>query len=190
MGTKFNNTLLDDEQYLASIRETYVSARDVYSDVEDKRLFWEMLKMEFRSTTISYSKTKSKLVQVREEEVKSRPEVLDHIICNNFNSPGIDPVLNKYDNLKAELQSIYEKKGRSAIFRSKCRWVEEGERPTKYLFNLEKKNYNKKTITELHGEDGTTIENERQILDSIEKYYSELYKTVNNLEQKDFDSFI
>ena len=80
--------------------------------------------------------------------------------------------------VKAELQSI-----------SKCRWVEEGERPTKYFFNLEKKNYNKKTITELHGEDGTTIKNERQILDSIKEYYSQLHKTVHNLEQKDFDSF-
>ena len=181
---------MEDEQYLANIRATYVSASDMHSVVKDKRLFWEMLKMEFRSTTISYSKNKSKLVRVREEEVKSRLEVLDRIICNNFNTPGIDPVLNEYDNLKTELQSIYEKKGRSAIFRSKCRWVEEGERPTKYFFNLEKKNYNKKTITALHGEDGTTIKNERQILDSIEKYYSELYKTVNNLEQKDFDSFM
>ena len=187
---KFNNTLLDDDQYLANIRETYVSACDMHSAVKDKRLFWEMLKMEFRSTTISYSKNKSKLTHVREEEVKSRLEELDRIICNNFNSPGIDPVLNEYDNLKAELQSIYEKKGRSAIFRSKCRWVEEGERPTKYFFNLEKKNYNKKTITELHGEDGTTINNEKRILDSIEKYYSQLYKTINNLEQKDFDSFM
>ena len=187
---KFNNTSLDNEQYLANIRATYVSASDMYSVVKDKRLFWEMLKMEFRSTTISYSKNKSKLVRVREEEVKSRLEVLDRIICNNFNTPGIDPVLNGYDNVKAELQSIYEKKGRSAIFRSKCRWVEEGERPTKYFFNLEKKNYNKKTITALHGEDGTTIKNERQILDSIEKYYSELCKTVNNLEQKDFDRFM
>ena len=141
---KFNNTLLDDEQYLANIRATYVSASDMYSVVKDKRLFWEMLKMEFRSTTISYSKNKSKLVRVREEEVKSRLEVLDRIICNNFNTPGIDLVLNEYDNLKAELQSIYEKKGRSAIFRSKCRWLEEGERPTKYFFNLEKKNYKKK----------------------------------------------
>ena len=51
---KFNNTLLDDEQYLANIRETYVSASDMHSAVKDKRLFWEMLKMEFRSTTISY----------------------------------------------------------------------------------------------------------------------------------------
>ena len=66
---KFNNTLLDDEQYLANIRATYVSASDMYSVVKDKRLFWEMLKMEFRSTTISYSKNKSKLVRVREEEV-------------------------------------------------------------------------------------------------------------------------
>ena len=187
---KFNNTLLDDEQYLANVRETYVSASEMYSAVKDKRLFWEMLKMEFRSTTISYSKNKSKLVHVREEEIKSRLVELDRMICNNFNSPGIDPALNEYDNLKAELQSIYEKKGRSAIFRSKCRWVEEGERPTKYFFNLEKKNYTKKTITELHGEDGTTIKNEGQILYSIEKYYSELCKTVNNLEQKDFYSFI
>ena len=184
---KFNNTLLDDDQYLANIRETYVSACDMHSAVKDKRLFWEMLKMEFRSTTISYSKNKSKLTHVREEEVKSRLEELDRIICNNFNSPGIDPILNEYDNLKAELQSIYEKKGRSAIFRSKCRWVEEGERPTKYFFNLEKKNYNKKTITELHGEDGTTINNEKRILDSIEKYYSQLYKTINNLEQKEME---
>lgn len=40
---------------LANIRETYVSASDMYSDVhvEDKRLFWEMLKVEFRSTAIS-----------------------------------------------------------------------------------------------------------------------------------------
>ena len=146
--------------------------------------------MEFRSTAISYGKNKSKLTHVREEEAKSRLEELDRTVCNNFNSPGIDLVLNEYDNLKAELQSIYEKKGRSAIFRSKCRWVEEGERPTKYFFNLEKKNYNKKTITELHGEDGITINNEKQILDSIEKYYSQLYKTINNLEQKDFDSFM
>ena len=55
--------------------------------------------MEFKSTTISYSKNKSKLEQVREEEVKSRLEVLSHIIGNNFNSPAIDPILNECDNL-------------------------------------------------------------------------------------------
>ena len=102
--------------------------------------------MEFRATAISYSKNKSKLIHAREEAVKSRLEELDPIICNNFNSPGRDLVLEEFDNLKTELQLIHHKKGRSAIsaiVRSKCRWVEKGERPTKYFFNLEKKNYNK-----------------------------------------------
>ena len=46
-------------------------------------------------------------------------------------------------NSKWELSEIYELKGRAAMSRSKCRWVEKGERPTKYFFNLEKE-----TITE------------------------------------------
>lgn len=39
------------------------------------------------------------------------------------------------------------------MFRSKCLWIEEGERLTKYFFNLEKQNYKRKTITELRIED-------------------------------------
>ena len=47
----------------------------------------------------------------------------------------------------------------------------------------------KKTITELHEEGATTIKNERQILDHIEKYYSQLHTSVMNLEQQDFNNF-
>ena len=33
-----NLTILDDEQYLAKIRETYISARDMYAAVKHKHL--------------------------------------------------------------------------------------------------------------------------------------------------------
>ena len=39
------------------------------------------------------------------------------LICNNFNSPDIDNVLKEYENLKMELQSIYDQKGKAAIDR-------------------------------------------------------------------------
>ena len=65
----------------------------------------------------------------------------------------------------------------------KCRWVEKGERPTKYFFKLEKRNYNRKTITELRIKGETTTNNERQILEAIEQYYNELYASVNNLQE-------
>ena len=53
-------------------------------------------------------------------------------------------MLQEYDDLKTELRLIYEDRGKQAMFRAKCRWIENGERPTKYFFNLEKRNYNKK----------------------------------------------
>ena len=48
-----------------------------------------------------------------------------------------------------ELQGIYEANGKRAIFRSKVRWIEKVEKPTKYFFNLEKRNYDKKTVSQL-----------------------------------------
>ena len=41
--------------------------------------------------------------------------------------------------------------------RSKAKWVEEGEKNTKYFLNLEKRNYNSACIKKLITEDGTEI---------------------------------
>ena len=155
---KFNNTLLGDTDYVTKIHETYSRARAFYSDLEDKRLLWEMLKMEMRATTISFSKNKAKLTNTKESQIKAQLEELDWLICNNFNSPDIDNVLKEYENLKMELQSIYDQKGKAAIFRSKCRWV-----------------HNKKTIRELRIEDDSTTNNDEKILEAIERYYKTLY---------------
>ena len=153
-------------------------------------LLWEMLKMEMRTTTISLSKNKAKLTNTKESQIKARLEELDRLICNNFNSPDIDNVLKEYENLKMELQSIYDQKGKAAIFRSKCRWVENGERPAKYFFNLEKKNHNKKTIRELRIEDDSTTYNDEKILEAIERYYKTLYTCTTNTHEYDLNDFI
>ena len=61
------------------------------------------------------------------------------------------------------------------MFRAKCRWIENGERPTKYFFNLEKSNYNKKTISELRLQEDSITRNETVIPEQTENYYSNLY---------------
>ena len=146
--------------------------------------------MEIRAATISFSKSKAKSTFRRVMEIRRQLDVLDDIICNNFYSSEIDLVLKEFDNLKTELQSIYDKKGMAAIFRSKCRWIEMGERPTKYFVNLEKRNYIKKTITELRMEDETVIKKETQILDAIENYFSNLYLSTDSTTQEDYDKYI
>ena len=109
---KFNNTLLKDPQYIDKIHNSYTQARKYYGHLTDKRLFWEMIKMEIRSATITYSKNKSKSIRNREQELIRKLDYLDGTICNNFSSPHIDGVLREYDKLKTELQSIYEERGK------------------------------------------------------------------------------
>ena len=43
------------------------------------------------------------------------------------------------------------------MFRSKMKWVEQGEKPTKYFHNLEKTNYEKKLVR------GVKLENEERV---------------------------
>ena len=121
---KFNNTLLNDEQYVSRVRDTYSQARNYYGHLTDKRLFWEMIKMDIRSATISYSKRKCKWIRDREKDILFKLDLLDRAICNNFSSHDIDETLQEYENLKSELKLIYEEKGKQAMFRAKCRWVE------------------------------------------------------------------
>ena len=65
-----------------------------------------------------------------------------------------------------------------------------GERPTKYFFNLEKRNYNKKTISELRLQDESTTNNENVILDQIEIFYKNLYTSEGNFSDKACDLFV
>ena len=67
--------------------------------------------------------------------------------------------------------------------------MENGERPTKYFFNLEKRNYNKKTISELRLQDDSTTNNRNVILDQIETYFKNLYTSDYTYSNEEWDSF-
>ena len=69
---KFNNTLLDDGVYIAHIRELVPQIRDKNSFVQDKQLFWELMKMEIREKSISFAKQKSRALSKRETEISQR----------------------------------------------------------------------------------------------------------------------
>ena len=72
---------------------------------------------------------------------------------------------------------MYEKRGKEALFRSKARWIEKGEKPTRYFFNLEKRNFEKKTIAQLKLMNGEIVSDMKQINKEIESFYSDLLET-------------
>ena len=50
---EFNDTLLDDQDYIDLIRFNYPGTLEKYKDVESKQLLWELIKMEFGAKTMS-----------------------------------------------------------------------------------------------------------------------------------------
>ena len=58
---KFNNSLVDDEDYVNRIKENYPIIGEKYRDLDDHRLKWGLIKMEIRGLTIAYSKNKARI---------------------------------------------------------------------------------------------------------------------------------
>ena len=78
---------------------------------------------------------------------------------------------------KLRVKRIMNYRTKGAILRSKVRWHEQGERNTKYLYGLEKRNFNNKTITRLKIGENAFISNQSEILTKEKSCYESLYKT-------------
>ena len=57
---KVNQSLLQDEIYVSSLRAEIPNFNQKYVDVEDLRLKWDLIKMEIRGFIIKYSKNTAK----------------------------------------------------------------------------------------------------------------------------------
>ena len=73
------------------------------------------------------------------------------------------------------MNSLYESKGKEARF--KFKWIEQGEKQTKYFFNLEKKNYVTKTLLQIKLDNGEITSEMKKINKQIEVLFSETYKS-------------
>ena len=94
-------------------------------------------------------------------------------------------LLDENEFINIEFKELYEKLG-EAMFRSKARWIERGEKATNYFFNLEKRNYEKKAIAQLKLENGEIISDIKQINEEIESFHSNLLET-NSSNPIDFN---
>lgn len=93
--------------------------------------------MEIRSITISYSSFKKK------ERDKIEITLLKDI--ENIESQS-DIDFELLHEKKSELEKVRKEKLQGHIIRSRAKWVEEGEKPSKYFCSLESRNFLNKTI--------------------------------------------
>ena len=119
--------------------------------------------MEIRGFTIKYSKIKAN------EEVALQNKV-NELVQKCEQNPSDNKILNELYATKLRLQlTIMRLKTKGAILRSKARWHEFGERNSRYFFNLEKRNYSKKTVTKLKLRNNKLTCDQSEILQGLEQ---------------------
>ena len=128
-------SLLRDLDYLNLIKSEIKEIIEQNQNL-DPMLLSDFLKCHIRGTAIAFSSMKSKKKRKREKELLEE-------ILNLKKSLAVFPksdTQNLLDNKKVESEKINESPNAGLILRSKARWVECGEKSTKYFLNLEKRN--------------------------------------------------
>ena len=88
-------------------------------------------------------------------------------------------VQHGYNFVKQELLDLELKNAKGSMLRSKARFIEEGEKPTHYFFNLEKRNASRKHIKRLVLPGGTTTTNPEEISEYLQTFYTNLYTSTD-----------
>ena len=78
--------------------------------------------------------------------------------------------------LSKKMHKHIEEHAPGAKIRSRAKWVEEGEKSSKYFYNLERKNYSNNTIKQLKKENGSHTTSNKEILNEQYKLYNKLYE--------------
>ena len=192
---KFNNSLLKDPSYVSLVKDKIKDVKEQYSTQQNPnqipipqlefnindQLFFDTLLMEIRGKTISYSSYKKKCQDKKEvlltEEIK--------LIEENFD-PTKETLLKEKQK---ELLDIRQKKLEGVKIRSRARWVEDGEKPSKYFCNLENRNFVSKMMPNLVKEDGSKTFDQADIIAETKHFYEKLY-TYKEVDDVDLDDIL
>ena len=78
--------------------------------------------------------------------------------------------------VRHELNQLHKLKRKGAIVRSRYRFARDGERPTKYYLNLEKRKSRARTLHRIKVKD-KIVDEPKQVLSQIKVFYQQLYST-------------
>ena len=179
---KFNNTLLHDLDFVKQLKTVIKDIARKQDHLEDKGLKWEIVKLDIRSFTIPYCIKQKKINKQFKQELEDKLHFLNLNVDDN---PDSQELYEQFVSVKNQLESIGKQEANATMFRSKAKWIEEGEHNTKYFLTLEKKNYVNKVMSQLQI-GSSTLTDPSEILEQQRVYFQKLYSEKLNLNDSTY----
>ena len=184
---KFNNSLLYNFDFIKEVKNTILKVKEQYAafpydrnnlnqieneyfeTIINKQLFLDMLLLEIRGTSISFSVALKRKEREREKELE--------MLLVTLQNENIENNFDKMQDLKKELKDIRDNKLKGMLVRSRARWVEEGEKASRYFCNLENRNFVSKRISSLINSEGKELKDNDEIKGEVLNFYKSLYSS-------------
>ncbi len=164
---KLNNSFLHHQDYVEHI-QVLINKYWIQANIrKEYGTVWELLKFEIRKFSIQFGKQLAMKKRTRIQDIIKEISNLNQSSTHPSNSDNLE-------NLQKELDCIYQEKARGAFVRSRRKWMEEGERNSKYFFNLEKRSAEINLIRKLKI-NSTVTEDLGMISEFVSKYYADIY---------------
>ena len=135
-----NTNILTNKAYnheMTAILSLYIKEKEKF---ETLAKWWENLKTVIKKVTIKHS------VRLRKNERKKEKDLIETL--QNLERQQ-NPNKEAIEDIKGKIKKITEQREKGTQIRSKARWIKEGEKPTRFFYNLEKHRQPKNTITKI-----------------------------------------
>lgn len=183
---KCNDSLLTDQLYLDTINEAIETFKSESTDLEP-RLRWDLCKVKIRECSITYSIERKRKNTNKKFILENKLNEIDKHLSRD---PNNQDKIKEKACVKTELELFSILEAKSAQIRSRVKFIEEGEKNTKYFLSIEKSRANAKIMDKLINENGTVINTQDKILQEQVKHYSGIYKKKREFDVNQANNFV
>ena len=173
---KLNTKLLKDRRYEHEIKcfvKYWMTEKEEY---DNPAKWWDDFKERVKRISIKHAIRKAKARRSLKEKLTKDLNELQQA-----SKPDNDQIKEK----EIQLKQLLNEEAEGNQIRSRAKWIEEGEKPTRYFFGLEKSRQKNNTITRLKKEDKMLTE-DIDILEETQSFYQKLYtaQQTNQIDQE------
>lgn len=168
---RLNPSLLDREDFRSQLNNFLTTRLEDTTNLPPD-IRWEYIKLGIREFSIKFNNDlKARTLKLEGELEKRLSELEEEMISS-------EEAIEEFHGCKRELYQIQLLRSRQAMLKSRCTWLTQGERPTKYFLNLEKRNYDEKSVTSMFDNTDTLLTSQTQILSFEKEHFANQHANI------------
>lgn len=176
----FNTELLKNDCYKMEVENIIINSINNLLYEEAICVWWDNLKIQIKLFTIKYARNVQSAKRAKEREVKREWD--KEMKKEEEGKAEVEKIVI----LEEKLKKIEEEKCMGAIIRSRAKNVVEGERSTKFFYELEKTRQQAELIRGVI-KNGKSVKEKNEILKEVKEFYLNLFQEKGVIEEdKDF----